>query len=577
MIGFVGSSNDPARLRRLAGLVHPLDAPMPIGSSHAEAGFAIAVWESERVPPDGPSSERLRRGDIAVTPDAVLAFEGYLLEDDAAEASGPAAWLLARHARLGPTAFEGLNGAYALAFYDRRARRAWIGACAFGRRDLYYARDGADLLFANDLDRLLRLSARPASLAREQLTSSFLCGASHGGATLIAGVRRALPGALLRVDLRDGDADVTELPPAPLAAEPGPPPQDDAEALEQLEQGLRTAVQRLARVTPRRAVMMSAGVDSSLIAAIVAETTGQLDAVTLGMPAPPDESDQAAAIARALGGTHHVSRFVPGAADPVADMRAFVAMLEEPAWFGLGLAIMTLVRSARTRAEGFVTGVGGDTFFGDALHGAHDPSPDSIFHYVFRMIDAERVTDVVDLQGPHPDAIVCALRERLSRDPAHQYVHIPLITQSGLMIRFASRLARFHRAEALFPYLDRDVVSLALRVPETLRTAEKPLLRALAVRKYPAELQQTDKVPFAAFPVDWLHAAGHLGPLLDVLEEQRTRERGLYHAAGLRRLVDAYRTGTPDRRWNFVLWQVIVFELFCRRFVDSGGLDAHGG
>ena len=80
---------------------------------------------------------------------------------------------------------------------------------------------------------------------------------------------------------------------------------------------------------------------------------------------------------------------------------------------------------------------------------------------------------------------------------------------------------------------------------------------------------------FIAYPVPWLHRGGRLGGLLDLLDERRTRERGVYRERALRRLVEAYRQPQlPERHWHVILWQVAVFELFCRRFVDAEPIGA---
>ena len=93
----------------------------------------------------------------------------------------------------GAAAFDDLNGAYVFCLFDRRAHRALIGACGFGRRDLSYIRDDDSVCFASDLARLLRLVSHRPGLSAAHLRSAFLCGATYGGATLLKGVRRALP------------------------------------------------------------------------------------------------------------------------------------------------------------------------------------------------------------------------------------------------------------------------------------------------------------------------------------------------------------------------------------------------
>jgi asparagine synthetase B (glutamine-hydrolysing) len=218
--------------------------------------------------------------------------------------------------------------------------------------------------------------------------------------------------------------------------------------------------------------------------------------------------------------------------------------------------------------------VSADVLFSDLLPN-DDPRRDSIYHYMFRRVESHYMRQVVRLRGAHPDEIVRILREKFA-DDGQQEMRLNFLIEGGLVIRFAARLARFHQVEALFPYLDRDVIDLALRLPGHLRGPKKPLLRKLAERHYSPDLQRPGKVPFAAYPIEWLQGAGRLEPLLDLLDEQRTYDRGVYREKGLRRLLHSYRTGHPERQWHLVLWQLVVFELFCRQFVDGDGLDLRG-
>jgi asparagine synthetase B (glutamine-hydrolysing) len=561
VVGYVGLPRDHERLRRLDRL-----SAGPAGAgTHREDGFAVVLT----APPAERPATTIRTSGIAVTPWHVLAFEGYLADLDPADAREPAAWLLAQHARRGVAAFEHLHGAYVVSLFDRRTREAWMGACSFGRRDLYYLREGEGLLFATDLTGILALAARRPELDTTQMPATFLCGAVYGGATLLTGVRRALPGSLLHVT----PTRTTESRPAPLTVSTSRRGRTVREATEELDHGLRVAVARLSRVTEGRTVLMSAGVDSPLAAAYVKSVTGTLNALTLSMGGPLDETERARAIAAVLGGDHHVSHFRLDAIDPLHDMRTFVRIMEEPTSFGLGLPMMTLVRSARGLADGFVCGVSADALFGNPFHNPDDPRPESIFHYVYRELAPPCVHAVVRLEGPDPDEIVAGLRARLPGIGRRQRVRLPLLMQSGLMIRFASRMARSQQAEALFPYLDRDVVALAFGMPATLRRRDKPLLRRLATRHYTIDDSQPrplkSKVPFVAYPIKWLQAAGRLDPILDLLDEPRTRLRGVYRERDLRQLIETYRRGHATPEWHLVLWQLAVFELFCRDFVDA--------
>lgn len=557
MLGYTGIETDPEAVARFESLTEETGAAL----LYRENSFAVAIDERPL-----RTGEWIRSGTLTVNAAYVLAFEGYLFDVEARDGVERGEFLLSEYARKGIATFENRNGAYSFCLYDRGAQRTWIGTCSFGRRDLYYLREARGIVFASDLKKVSRLTRTRPSLEVSQLSNTFLCGAIYGGATLLKGVRRALPGAVLYVTPNSFHEEA----PAPLPPTHEPVPLNENEATDELDCRLRVAVERLARITPNTAVLMSAGVDSSLAAAYVKSVTGDLQAITLSMPSPPDETAGAATIAQALGGRHHVCQVILRELDILSELDTFVRVMEEPIAFGLGLLMMTLAREARLIADAFFCGVSADALFGDAVPEADDHNPDSIFHYMYREIAPECAGRVIHLNGANPDAAVSDLRKRLVRDPERQGFRLPLLLHNGMMIRVAARMTRFHETEALFPYLDSGVVDLALRLPLNLRGRSKPLLRALVARHYSPELQQGRKVPFTAHPVKWLVDDGCLGPLLDLLSDQRTKERGVYDRRELEAMIEAYRNGTADKKWHLVLWQLTVFELFCRRFVDLG-------
>ncbi len=501
------------------------------------------------------------RSDLAVDDRYVLAFEGYLLDLEPVAARSPARWLLPEYAARGLAAFDRLNGAYTICLFDRLQRRAWLTACPFARRELYYVVESSGVAFATDLEPLQTIMNTPPVLDTDQIASSFLCGALHGTDTLLKGVRRALPGSVIHVSA----GRVTEQPPAPLT------PAIDGrfgarEVEDELDWRLRRAIARIAPMSERQVVFMSAGVDSSLVAAYVKTITGHLDAFTLRTP--PDETSRARAICDALGGMHYVIGNPLDEIDVVPELDRFVRVMDEPVFVGVGLSMMTLARRARDMADGFVCGLGGDTLFGEWEPELGDGRQNSIYHYAKAVIDPDLMRDLVELTGPHPDTILPRLRAQLS--PEDVGLRFRMMFELRLAVRLAARVARAHGAEALSPFLDCDVVEAALCLPSELLTVDKPLLRALGTRYFSDTLQQPWKVGFSATPIELLLANGRLGPLLDLLDEPRTRWRGVYRTSGLRQLIDLYRTGrtVANRRWHAVLWQVAVFELFCRRFVD---------
>jgi asparagine synthase (glutamine-hydrolysing) len=115
--------------------------------------------------------------------------------------------------------------------------------------------------------------------------------------------------------------------------------------------------------------------------------------------------------------------------------------------------------------------------------------------------------------------------------------------------------------EVRCPFLDRDVVDLALRIPSALRRGKAVLRRAFR-DLIPPSILNRGKMGFGVPLTAWLR--GRLRPMLE--EAMATlQKRGLLDAAEIRRLMDEHLSGAADHRDR--LWLLLVLELWHRRFL----------
>ena len=115
--------------------------------------------------------------------------------------------------------------------------------------------------------------------------------------------------------------------------------------------------------------------------------------------------------------------------------------------------------------------------------------------------------------------------------------------------------------EVRCPFLDRDVVDLALRMPTSIRKG-KGILRRAFRDLLPPSILNRGKMGFGVPLTEWLR--GSLRPMLDDAMAS-LQKRGLFDAAELRRLMSEHQSGAADHRDR--LWLLLVFELWHRRFL----------
>jgi asparagine synthase (glutamine-hydrolysing) len=126
-----------------------------------------------------------------------------------------------------------------------------------------------------------------------------------------------------------------------------------------------------------------------------------------------------------------------------------------------------------------------------------------------------------------------------------------------------------HSIESRVPLLDHEVVTYAASLPAHMKIVgaeRKRVLKLTAARILPAEVLARRKRGFAIPIGDWFR--GPLRLLLqDTLESPRARQRGYFQPRFVDRLVREHLTNRRDHTMR--LWQLLMFELWHRRYLDT--------
>jgi asparagine synthase (glutamine-hydrolysing) len=152
-----------------------------------------------------------------------------------------------------------------------------------------------------------------------------------------------------------------------------------------------------------------------------------------------------------------------------------------------------------------------------------------------------------------------------------EYADIKIYLANDVLVK-VDRMSMQHSLEVRSPLLDRRLIELAFRLPQSLKRAErtgKHLLKQVAARRLPAKLLRAPKHGFTAPIGAWL-----AGPLSHQFEAEvlssDARVRGMIDVGYVRQAFDAHRAGTADN-W-YLLWAVWVLERWAAR--QQAGMDA---
>ena len=123
--------------------------------------------------------------------------------------------------------------------------------------------------------------------------------------------------------------------------------------------------------------------------------------------------------------------------------------------------------------------------------------------------------------------------------------------------------------EARVPFLDRDLVELAFRVPAELKTVgskTKVLLKRIAAHHVPRACIERPKQCFSIPIKNWLKA--DFRPLMEeLLAPERIRAEGIFDGGTVERLKSEHLSDRANH--SHVLWALIVFQDWRRRWAVS--------
>jgi asparagine synthase (glutamine-hydrolysing) len=498
----------------------------------------------------------------------------------------------------GDRCFERLRGMFAIALWDERRRRLVLARDRFGIKPLYVAEIAGALAFASEIAPLLALGV-PARADPQAIADFLSLGYVPGEATGLLDVRSLAPGH--RLVWHDGRTSVegfTELVPR---------------APDSLEATLAEAVRIHLRSDVPLAVLLSGGLDSSLIASLaVSELDRPIQTFSVGFgDAAFDELAYARAVADAIGSEHNE---VEVRADAAHDLPEIVRRLEEPNGDASAIPLYYVCRAVAGTVKVALAGDGGDEVFGGYSRYAWDRTARIIGRYLPAAGIAaalERVPSIARAAGrsdrkglvrravkllrhaglPAPERYFswfalagpdlkaelagsdAAAGERIftelfERAPASltelgrlQYVDLNTMLLKDLLVK-ADRMSMAHSLELRVPFLDNEVVAAGLALPSRQKVRgvqTKRAIRELVARRLPRSIARRPKQGFEV-PIDrWLRE--DLGELAgDLLTPARLARHGLVDAGAARRLFDEHRAGTHDH--GQLLYAIVVLELW---------------
>ena len=501
-----------------------------------------------------------------------LAAEGYRFFS-----TGDTEVVLKAYHAWGPACFERFKGMFALAIQERDTGRVILARDRFGIKPLYLAEKGRRLRFASSLPALLAAGEVDTTIDRVGLAHYMSFHAvvppPH---TILEGVRK-LPPATVRTIERDGAVRERVYWRLDFGRRVEDIERPFEEWRDRVLEALRTAIERRMVADVPVGVLLSGGVDSSVIVGLLAEMgqTG-LNTFSIGFEEAHgekgDEFVYSDLIAETYGTRHH-KLFIPSA-ELIDALPSTIAAMSEPMVSYDNVGFFLLSREVAKHIKVVQSGQGADEVFaGYHWYPPLASSNDVVGDYARVFLDRDRARLEAHLAPDYltpDDAALEFVRGAMALPGADDPVDRALRLDTTVMlvddpVKRVDNMTMAHGLEARVPFLDHDLVELAARIPARHKLAHggKGVLKEAARKVIPAAVIDRPKGYFPVPALKYLDGP-YLAMVRDALGSRAARERALFQKPYLDELLaDPKAHITPLR--GSELWQVGLLELWLQQ------------
>lgn len=533
--------------------------------------------------------------------------------------------LLHLYEELGSSFLERLNGMYALAIWDRSRERLLLARDPFGVKPLFYTETAGGFWFASEIKALLQAPGVERKPSLEALNGYLAYDYVPEEFTPFQGIHELAPGTMITVE-PGGSPVKRKFFPLRYAEDHNI---SFAEAENTSLELLRDSVRRTLIADVPVGVMLSGGMDSSAMTALMAMERGGGDFHTFSLAFHErsfDESDYAEMVAGKFGTTHHRIEVTP---DKVLSLiQPCISHIDEPYADGAAIPTWLLAEEAAKSVTVLLSGEGGDEVYaGYDTHaawrarklyrkalprpvrrllvrpmvrllpvsrrklsfefkarrftaGAELGVPES--HFFWRAVlsgDARRKILAVEPPGEflRPEKLYPSIYAECEADTELNRLlcidsscHLP----NDLMIK-NDRMTMAHSVEARVPFTDTELFGYLSRVPcehKMPGMKKKALLRKSMRGILPEAVVNKKKVGLEMPYSGWMR-----GPLreftMEYLSPRRVRDTGLFEPAGITDLLEAHQKGRADN--GRALWGLLNYMVWHDLYIASTGYVQH--
>lgn len=503
-----------------------------------------------------------------------------------------------------------LNGIFAFALYDSKEKTLILARDHAGIKPLFYYLDKEKLVFASEMKSLLNCPGIPVGISPESLLAYLSLGYVPQPQTILKGIKKLSPGHILRVS----SSSIKNIPYWTLNYKHDQKEISQEEQVERLRDLWRKVIKRQLVSDVPIGVLLSGGLDSSLVVAFASEvSSAPISTFTVGYEGMGyyDERPSARVIAERFNTLHHEFIIKPEIKD---DLPRIVYFLDEPMADSSVLPTYYISMKAREQVKVVLTGTGGDDIF--AGYRRYYPLPlgnlaycflSKILAPIFKNFNFSRKTRIgeyllllkkffitLDSQEEERYYKIMSVflyeeREKIFKgavkieNPFLRYFK-KVITEEHLnqllfvdfhtyltddLLVKEDRMTMAWSLEGRVPFLDKELIEFAAQLPYSLKLRGKRtkyILKLLAQSKLPAEIIKKPKHGFA-FPIeDWLRK--DLKEMsFDLLLSSTGKLDSFLERREIKKIMEDHHSKRKD--YGAQIWTLLLLELWYKQVKEN--------
>ena len=276
--------------------------------------------------------------------------------------------LLVAYEVWGTECLSRLNGMFAFALYDMQKQLIFLARDRAGEKPLYYHLNSTSIHFASELKALLVNPALPRRINQTSLDCYLSMGFVPGERCIIDGFNKLTPGHALTFDLKHGTNKIWSYWSLPESnADATVEREKESQLLDTLENLLEASVRNQMIADVPVGVLLSGGVDSSLITAMAVRASSKVKTFTVGFPGhgTMDETKHARLIADYFG-TEHIELQAQAVTTDI--LYKLARQYDEPIVDSSMIPTYLVSQLVRQHCTVALGGDGGDELFGGYEH-----------------------------------------------------------------------------------------------------------------------------------------------------------------------------------------------------------------